>query len=93
MVSIETIHENQNDDGSGPQITTKRVHVEDAVGNEHPHDFESVGSTDGPFEYAGEGDAPISAIEALDEAGVDLVDELEERIAPDDSTTDDTSEE
>ncbi|TKX86199.1 hypothetical protein EXE43_09525 [Halorubrum sp. SS5] len=61
MTDVQTIHEN---DDKGRQITRRVVTVTDATGEENEHTFRE---TDSGHEYEGDGDAPDSAREALEE--------------------------
>ncbi|UXF51048.1 MAG: hypothetical protein HQRvContig05_7 [Haloquadratum phage sp.] len=61
MSDVQTIHEN---DERGEQVTRRVVTVTDATGDEYEHVFRE---TDGGHQYEGDGDAPDSAREALEE--------------------------
>lgn len=61
MSDIRTIHEN---DENGVQVTRRVVTIEDATGEEYSHEFEV---TEDGHRYLGDGDAPESAREALEE--------------------------
>ena len=61
MSDVQTIHEN---DERGEQITRRVVTVTDPTGEQAEHVFRE---TDGGHDYEGDGDAPESVREALEE--------------------------